>query len=57
MIATLQERLGVPLNVSEESHYMGALGAALFALDHVRASRAPGAAGGRATPAGQGGGS
>jgi activator of 2-hydroxyglutaryl-CoA dehydratase len=23
------------LNVSEESHYMGALGAALFALDHV----------------------
>jgi predicted CoA-substrate-specific enzyme activase len=37
MVATLEERLGVPLNVSEESHFMGALGAALFALDRVRA--------------------
>jgi len=27
--------------VSEESHFMGALGAALFALDHILASRAP----------------
>jgi hypothetical protein len=27
--------------VSEESHYMGALGAALFALDHVLDSRTP----------------
>ncbi len=44
MIRTLEERLGVKLNVGEESHYMGALGAALFALDHVRASRAPAAA-------------
>ena len=25
------------MNVSEESHYMGALGAALFALDRARA--------------------
>lgn len=41
MVATLTERLGRPLNVSDESHYMGALGAALFALDHVRASRQP----------------
>ncbi|HSJ15261.1 MAG TPA: acyl-CoA dehydratase activase [Longimicrobiales bacterium] len=41
MIATLNERLGVRVNVSEDSHYMGALGAALFALDHVMASRAP----------------
>lgn len=41
MIATLNERLGVEVNVSEESHYMGALGAALFALDHILASRAP----------------
>jgi predicted CoA-substrate-specific enzyme activase len=41
MIETLQARLGRPLNVSDESHYMGALGAALFALDHVRASRLP----------------
>ncbi len=44
MIRTLEERLGVKVNVGEESHYMGALGAALFALDHVRASRAPAAA-------------
>jgi predicted CoA-substrate-specific enzyme activase len=48
MIRTLEERLGVRLNVSEESHYMGALGAALFALDHVQASRAPAAAARRA---------
>jgi (R)-2-hydroxyacyl-CoA dehydratese activating ATPase len=41
MIATLNERLGLKVNVSDESHYMGALGAALFALDHVQAGRAP----------------
>lgn len=41
MVAALEERLGTTLNVSEESHFMGALGAALFARDHVRASRAP----------------
>jgi len=41
MIATLEQRLGTRLNVSEESHFMGALGAALFALDHVLASRVP----------------
>ena len=41
MIQTLQEKLGVELNVSEESHYMGALGAALFALDHILESRIP----------------
>ncbi|MFQ5408619.1 MAG: acyl-CoA dehydratase activase [Anaerolineales bacterium] len=41
MIETLQAGLGVKLNVSEESHYMGALGAALFALDHILASRTP----------------
>ena len=41
MIATLNERLGLEVNVSEESHFMGALGAALFALDHIVASRAP----------------
>jgi activator of 2-hydroxyglutaryl-CoA dehydratase len=29
------------VNVSDEAHYMGALGAALFALDHIRAARAP----------------
>ena len=41
MVATLNERLDVQVNVSDDSHYMGALGAALFALDHILASRAP----------------
>jgi len=41
MIETLRQRLELPLNVSEDSHFMGALGAALFALDHVFASRTP----------------
>jgi len=41
MIAALNERLGLTVNVSDESHYIGALGAALFALDHILASRAP----------------
>ncbi len=41
MVEALEQRLGKPLNVSEECHYIGALGAALFALDHIKASRAP----------------
>jgi len=41
MIQALNEKLGTQVNVSEESHYMGALGAALFALDHIVAGRAP----------------
>ena len=41
MIETLQESLGLRVNVSDESHYMGALGAALFALDHILAARHP----------------
>ena len=41
MRATLEARLGCALNVSEESHFMGALGAALFALDRILASRVP----------------
>ncbi len=41
MIEALTASLGRPVNVSEESHYMGALGAALFALDHILSSRAP----------------
>jgi len=41
MIAALNERLGLTVNVSEEAHFMGALGAALFALDHILAGRAP----------------
>lgn len=41
MVEALQRGLGLKLNVSEESHFMGALGAALFALDHILASRLP----------------
>ncbi len=41
MVSALEERIGTRLNVSEECHYAGALGAALFALDHIRASRVP----------------
>jgi (R)-2-hydroxyacyl-CoA dehydratese activating ATPase len=41
MVAALEERIGQPLNVSEECHFVGALGAALFALDHIRARRSP----------------
>jgi (R)-2-hydroxyacyl-CoA dehydratese activating ATPase len=40
MVAVLGELLGAKLNVSEESHFMGALGAALFALDHARGAPA-----------------
>ena len=41
MVVALEERLDAKLNVSEECHYIGALGAALFALDHIKASRSP----------------
>jgi len=41
MVEALNRRLETRVNVSEESHYMGALGAALFGLDHILASRAP----------------
>jgi len=41
MIQALEEGLKRKINVSEESHFMGALGAALFALDHIAASRQP----------------
>lgn len=41
MVKALEERLEMPLNISEDCHYMGALGAALFALDQVIAGRAP----------------
>src|ERR1019366_3167020 len=39
MVEALQKGLGTKLNVSGDSHYIGALGAALFALDHVMAGR------------------
>ena len=37
MVAVLNELLGITLQVGEDSHYMGALGAALFAMDRVQA--------------------
>ena len=41
MVETLNKRLGLRVNVSAESHYIGALGAALFALDRIVSARAP----------------
>jgi len=43
MIHVLNEALGFSVNFSEESHFIGAIGAALFALDHVLGSRLPAA--------------
>jgi predicted CoA-substrate-specific enzyme activase len=43
MVEVLTNNLGLAINVSEESHFMGALGAALFAMDHILASRMPAA--------------
>ena len=41
MVEVLNEELGFGVNVSSESHYMGALGAALFAMDRIVAGRSP----------------
>jgi predicted CoA-substrate-specific enzyme activase len=41
VVTVLNEMLGFPVNVSEDSHYMGALGAALFAMDKIQTSRVP----------------
>ena len=51
MVKALEEKLKAPLNVSAESHFMGAIGAALFAIERPR----PGV-GARAGEAGQVGG-
>jgi len=40
MIHVLNTRLSSPINVSDDSHFMGALGAALFAMDEIVARRA-----------------
>jgi predicted CoA-substrate-specific enzyme activase len=37
MVRALETVLGAPINVSPEGHFMGALGAALFALERARA--------------------
>jgi predicted CoA-substrate-specific enzyme activase len=39
MVAVMNEIVGAKLNVSEESHYMGALGAALFARERIQKGR------------------
>jgi len=39
MVALLEEVLGTPLNVSAQSQFMGAIGAALYALDNTRVGR------------------
>ena len=44
VVDVLNQAIGFPVNVSEESHYMGALGAALFAMDRILNSRVPAAA-------------
>jgi activator of 2-hydroxyglutaryl-CoA dehydratase len=41
MVHVLNDTLAMELNVNADSHYMGALGAALFALDFVLGSRIP----------------
>lgn len=40
MVRALEAKLGSSLNISADAHYCGALGAALFAMDHVQ-SRFP----------------
>jgi activator of 2-hydroxyglutaryl-CoA dehydratase len=35
MVKALEAKLGLKLNVSPDSHFMGALGASLMALDHA----------------------
>lgn len=37
MVHALEEKLGMRLNVCEDSHFMGAIGAAAFALERARA--------------------
>jgi predicted CoA-substrate-specific enzyme activase len=37
MVKMMEAKLGQPLNVSPDSHYMGSIGAALFALEHALA--------------------
>jgi predicted CoA-substrate-specific enzyme activase len=39
MVKGLNQALGFDVNVGEDSHFMGALGAALFARDHILGSR------------------
>jgi len=46
MVSLLEELTGSPINVSEESHFCGAIGASLFALDRALVGASAGAEGG-----------
>ena len=35
MVKALEEKLGHPVNVCDDSHYIGAIGAAIFALERA----------------------
>lgn len=50
MVRSLEDKLGTKLNVGPESHFMGALGAALFAVDRLMAAAPQEAAGVEAAP-------
>jgi activator of 2-hydroxyglutaryl-CoA dehydratase len=39
MVRVLSQELGFDVNVSEDCHYMGAVGAALFAMDRIVAGQ------------------
>ena len=43
MISTVQEKLSIQVNVPDEPEYVCALGAALFALERLKAAEAVGA--------------
>jgi predicted CoA-substrate-specific enzyme activase len=45
MVKLLSELTGAPVNAGEESHFCGAIGAALFALDHALVGAGAGAGG------------
>jgi len=47
MVRLLAQLTGSPVNVNEESHYCGAIGAALYALDRVLVGAEASAEGGR----------
>ncbi len=45
MVKALEEKLGFPVNVCDDSHYIGAIGAAIFALERALAGGVAAASG------------
>lgn len=41
MVRALEEKLGLPVNVCDDSHFIGAIGAAIFALERAQTGAAP----------------